>query len=574
MSKEQEQIVEQSSISTTPEKEQEIETKATSPKKTKFEYAYGPLVKTPESQILEEIITDIIKDRVEENQKPRVVFTKERDEITGEDRIFVSYKEKKYDFQDLMSKINFNHLSFDNETIANYKTAFFSVYERSKTHEELKTKIYLEFQKQFYPMVSEDQHSSDAINRLFEVTIILDSEEFNILQAKKSQGLTASESALFTKLTELQEEKTKLEEKVDILQLDADQKEQIKKLQLNQVRLDELKSQPQLNEADKNELDELLLLQRKQTYLEEFKNVVLTDEQRILLANFRSLQNLQYGEMRAIRYYTGDNFKSINSLLRGQEESQKPDSITELLPHIAVAAHGLNHLPDITLPSYQVIRYQDTTNLEELKSRAKFDQVYQDPAFFSTAEIGGVFSQNEVTIKGTNLLGKLIAAISAHPDEKEYLVPPSSQIKVTKYRASNNVHYFEVEGANVLNPYLDKRVLDKMKKLEERIKILQYLVKNNGFLQDGRNFISASEYAIQHDILVQGVMIDLDNRSEQDRDKILRYLIKNNGSLIYEDTAINPLIYCVGQKINLDKLLVSPKLIEKLPKEERSQVLQ
>ncbi|WP_342224866.1 ADP-ribosyltransferase [Rickettsia endosymbiont of Urophora cardui] len=165
-----------------------------------------------------------------------------------------------------------------------------------------------------------------------------------------------------------------------------------------------------------------------------------------------SLSTLDYGEMLAIYKYTGVHYKTMSLLLR-DTDAMKTNQIASAMLNTAIASHGLNKLPDIHLP--QVIRNQDKYNLNQLIKNAQEHIISQEKGFISTSlapnlKIDTESNKKNVRIIYKNVRGKSISAISQRPDELEYLLPPSTQIRWTGYKNTSAGYVFTAEGANVL----------------------------------------------------------------------------------------------------------------------------
>jgi hypothetical protein len=171
-----------------------------------------------------------------------------------------------------------------------------------------------------------------------------------------------------------------------------------------------------------------------------------------------NLDSLDYGEMIAIYKYTTEDFYDINGLLR--DSNQSPDKIPLLSLHAAIASHGLNKLPEIELPT--VIRYKTGDKLDQHLEDVKNKKITQEKAFISTSIVssgrksGFNKGGSGITIIYQNIRGKDISTLSHSDTEKEYLIPPSSQIIWTGYQRTKNGHIFTARGANVL---LDSQTL-------------------------------------------------------------------------------------------------------------------
>jgi hypothetical protein len=81
----------------------------------------------------------------------------------------------------------------------------------------------------------------------------------------------------------------------------------------------------------------------------------------------------------------------------------------------------------------------------------------------------------EIAIIYQNVHGKDISPLSNHQEEKEYLIPPSTQIKWTGYQKTKNGHIFTARGANNL---LDSEALtvETEKSLSSQKKVAELLL--------------------------------------------------------------------------------------------------
>jgi hypothetical protein len=208
-------------------------------------------------------------------------------------------------------------------------------------------------------------------------------------------------------------------------------------------------------------------------------------EQKISKADIHqqsTLKQLSYAEKIGINIYTGGDYTEMNGILRG---SESPQNFDKHLMNIAVASQGLNSLPSIDLPI--VSRREGQYGLAKMLEMQKNHEVEQVKGFLSTAtETQTGFGEVQIIYK--NVQGVNIAAISTFPKEKEYLVPPSTQIKYTGHKIVDGVNIFTAEGANVL---LDKkRTLSPTERVE---KVTDNLIKKSEQKIESKGTISNKE---------------------------------------------------------------------------------
>jgi hypothetical protein len=109
-------------------------------------------------------------------------------------------------------------------------------------------------------------------------------------------------------------------------------------------------------------------------------------------------------------------------------------------------------------------------------------EVEQIQGFTSTAyKTQKQFGSVQVVYK--NVQGVNVAALSEFPSEKEYLIPPSTQIKYTGHKVVDGRHVFTAEGTNIL---LDtKKELSPTERTDLAIdKLVEKTIKHLG--ADGR----------------------------------------------------------------------------------------
>ncbi|XVN43162.1 MAG: hypothetical protein RCG15_02450 [Candidatus Rickettsia vulgarisii] len=111
----------------------------------------------------------------------------------------------------------------------------------------------------------------------------------------------------------------------------------------------------------------------------------------------------------------------------------------------------------------------NTKKIEELLSKNKLGKVHSLVKGNNISEIyphGPLNKSEETKLFEKNVRGKSIKALSKYPNEKEYLLPPSTQLKWGGYKKTDKGHVFVVEGANVL---INEKQLPSYKAAEEII---------------------------------------------------------------------------------------------------------
>ena len=247
-----------------------------------------------------------------------------------------------------------------------------------------------------------------------------------------------------------------------------------------EININELLKNVNLNHVNlhENDLRGYEILYTKDSNL---KNTVPSSnnfDERIVQSDIHqqeSLSKLSYAEKVAINVYTSSQYDDMNGILRG---CNAPQDFDRCLMDIAVASQGLNSLPSIELPT--VTRMQGKYDLDKMMKMQKNHEIEQVQGFLSTSyETQKHFG--DVQIVYENVRGVSIAALSEFPDEKEYLIPPSTQIKYTGYKFIQGRHVFTSEGANVLldtkqeTPLHDKTPISKNIPISKNTPISQQL---------------------------------------------------------------------------------------------------
>lgn len=196
--------------------------------------------------------------------------------------------------------------------------------------------------------------------------------------------------------------------------------------------------------------------------------------------NDKTLDSLSYAEKLAINIYTTEYYSTMNGLLRGRVDPNI--DAQEALIHCILCASGLDKVPNVPIEQTDqstegTIRVGAVFDTQELKSMA--EMVDQSPGSAVTVERGFISTSSggwgekvpkpgEVRILFTEapsyepnlesapnfipekdkpkkihsgLMGKQIAALSRHPNEKELLIK-SPKILWKKHKEIDGVHYF------------------------------------------------------------------------------------------------------------------------------------
>lgn len=198
------------------------------------------------------------------------------------------------------------------------------------------------------------------------------------------------------------------------------------------------------------------------------------------IEGLKSLKNLHHAEMVSINKYTGSSFSSINALSRGQYDAKSgnnyyfkdekgdlnQDAVKKRLVDLAVVSNGLNKVHAVNRPS--VIRNQDAYGVDQMIKDAQKGNVTNSNSLLSTSYHDGFGKMDnkpvdKVEIILKNVKGVNVSPISQAAGEREFLLPPSTQLKWTGHKAEEKqefdlnsmkhvnytTHTFTVEGANV-----------------------------------------------------------------------------------------------------------------------------
>jgi hypothetical protein len=188
-----------------------------------------------------------------------------------------------------------------------------------------------------------------------------------------------------------------------------------------------------------------------------------------------NLKNLSHAEKAAINIYSSAEYTNINNFLR-QQYSLVNKPLNETILHAAIGAQALNNLPDTDIK--HAIRHETIFSEDVHKARqemAKNGGVSLEAGFISTAneekasnkETFGSKAAEDVTILYSNLRGKYIAPISKYPEEGEYLLPPSTQLKWEGYKKEGKSHIFNTSVADAIEQLSseEKKALSSLKEI-------------------------------------------------------------------------------------------------------------
>lgn len=224
-----------------------------------------------------------------------------------------------------------------------------------------------------------------------------------------------------------------------------------KPIDLEKINLRDLLEKANLNHLNLDNAD-------IQKYADLFTSVYRENQGPPISTLKRKIPELEYGEVLAINRYTYKGDYYMNTLLRDANALGIYSTPMAILDS-AIAAHGLNKLPDITLP--HVIRYQGKDTLSILLKNVEQGKITQEKGFISTSlnNLNPINSYNSVRIIFNDIRGKYITPISQFQyyfnKEEEYLIPPSTQVEWTGYSKEKNkngedLHIVTAKGSNVL----------------------------------------------------------------------------------------------------------------------------
>ena len=179
-------------------------------------------------------------------------------------------------------------------------------------------------------------------------------------------------------------------------------------------------------------------------YKPDIENVFPSEEQFRANDTTGALRELNYAEMMAINLYTTqDYYKNINAFTRGTYTFEdRPEWIRDVILHTVMSASGLAKAQEVTIPGS--FRYESIYSEEALKQRidlAESGGISIERNFISSAEIPAERFVDKIAITYTDVKGKCIAPLSAYPQEREFLIPPT-QMQWKNHTQEGDTHYF------------------------------------------------------------------------------------------------------------------------------------
>ncbi|KTD46249.1 hypothetical protein [Legionella quateirensis] len=179
-------------------------------------------------------------------------------------------------------------------------------------------------------------------------------------------------------------------------------------------------------------------------YKPDIENVFPSEEQFRSNDTTGALRELNYAEMMAINLYTTqDYYKNINAFTRGTYTFEdRPEWVRDVILHTVMSASGLAKAQEVTIPGS--FRYESVYSEEALKQRidlAESGGISIERNFISSAEIPAERFVDKIAITYTDVKGKCIAPLSAYPQEREFLIPPT-QMQWKNYTHEGDTHYF------------------------------------------------------------------------------------------------------------------------------------
>ncbi|MBL7478448.1 hypothetical protein [Legionella bononiensis] len=179
-------------------------------------------------------------------------------------------------------------------------------------------------------------------------------------------------------------------------------------------------------------------------YKPDIENVFPSEEQFRANDKTGALRELNYAEMMAINLYTTqDYYKNINAFTRGTYTFEdRPEWIRDVILHTVMSASGLAKAQEVTIPGS--FRYESVYSEEALKQRidlAESGGISIERNFISSAEIPAERFVDKIAITYTDVKGKCIAPLSAYPQEREFLIPPT-QMQWKNHTQEGDTHYF------------------------------------------------------------------------------------------------------------------------------------
>ncbi len=177
---------------------------------------------------------------------------------------------------------------------------------------------------------------------------------------------------------------------------------------------------------------EAVLVNQRQDFKQVFTNQRYDDyarEVKAVKAKKMELQNIPTEDLVAIKGYTSDDYKMLNTALRNNDKAE----LKRLEPYIEVAKSGLRQLP-----SFKGTVFRGTTLSPEQLAKYEPGKIVTEDAFTSTSiDKSAAFSGNtEFYIDSVK--GKDISILSDYPNEKEILFKPYTKFEVLKVITDEN----------------------------------------------------------------------------------------------------------------------------------------
>ncbi len=174
------------------------------------------------------------------------------------------------------------------------------------------------------------------------------------------------------------------------------------------------------------------------------------------------LKEVSYAEKCAINIWTGKAYESMQYLLtnRISKISDKGDDVLDTLVHSVMACSGLNKVQGFII--HHTFRWESAhskatlnRNADRISATEKGGDVIMESAFVSTAykKPSHVFftpGKTNVGIFYTDgIIGKNIVSVSQHPDEREFLIPPTQVVVEGRIRETG-IDYFKCRTVRTL----------------------------------------------------------------------------------------------------------------------------
>ncbi|MDF1826819.1 MAG: ADP-ribosyltransferase [Legionellaceae bacterium] len=268
---------------------------------------------------------------------------------------------------------------------------------------------------------------------------------------------------------------------------------------------------------------------------------------------------ISFEEMQAINIYSGAAYSEMNGLMRDETRKfdyrhKPPQEIREILLYCMMCASGLRKIPETDIPySYRGASF-GTPNEQQARILAAANQgIVQLDGFVSSGIISGQFSK-EITYTFKHLRGAYIEAISQHPGEKEFLIPPT-QVQITGYKQKGYVSYFDaclVEDAaptlspreqlpNIMTSSWDFNNVMRPRTPEHRARLFDAMKTGlPDIILSGQDFGHAMQYLAddQRTELYIAMKSDLQNliQSADDFNAVMNFLSIEQRTMIYEAT--------------------------------------